>query len=45
MTDLFAVLLMAFFAIVGLYIVGIIYVVRMLRNFEDRVRILEELLE
>ncbi|MCD6340893.1 MAG: hypothetical protein J7L51_02960 [Desulfurococcales archaeon] len=45
MIDLFVMLIMTFFAIVGLNIVAIVYVVKMLRRLEDKVMMLEEVMK
>ena len=42
MVDLFVILITTFFAIVGLNIAAIVYVVRMLRRLEDKVMMLED---
>jgi len=45
LVDLFVMLIMAFFAIVGLNIAAIVYVVKMLRRLEDKVMMLEEVMK
>jgi len=42
LADPFVMLIMTFFAIVGLNIAAIVYVVKMLRRLEDKVMMLED---